>query len=90
LSVENLDHLSGLTDFFGDHTPDACFFCGKPLAGLAALWYGSGRAIALHPDCGVALGARLIRDALNAHYLAAGKPASIGVHDHRDPERAAK
>lgn len=72
MAVENFDSLSDLTEFLGDRTPDLCFFCGKPLKGLTAYWAGldtNGTVVAFHPDCGVAFGARLIRDSLNAHYL---------------------
>lgn len=80
MSVENFDQLGGAIEFLGEDTPENCFYCGKPLAGLTAFWHGAdGRSVALHPECGVELGARLCRDGLNAKYIAGGKAATAGV-----------
>lgn len=79
MSVENFDQLSGAIEFLGEDTPQDCFFCGKPLAGLTAYWHGQGRGVALHPDCAVSLGARLCRDGINAKLLSEGKPVTAGI-----------
>lgn len=80
MSVENFDQLGGAIEFLGEAVPENCFLCGKPLSGLTAYWHGAdGRGIALHPDCGEKLGARLIRDALNAKLLSEGKPVTAGI-----------
>lgn len=79
MSVENFDELGGAIDFLGEHVPDGCFFCGKPLAGLTAYWHGHGAGVALHPECAVALGARLCRDGLNARLLSDGHAVTAGV-----------
>ena len=80
MSVENFDQLGGAIEFLGEDTPEHCFYCGKPLAGITAYWHGStGSGVALHPDCAVALGARLCRDGINAKLIAEGKAATAGV-----------
>lgn len=73
MAVENFDSLSDLTEFLGDRTPDLCFLCGKPLAGLTAYWAGldtNGTVVAFHPACGIEFAAHLSRDSLNATFLA--------------------
>jgi hypothetical protein len=80
MSVENFDQLDGAIAFLGEDTPEHCFYCGKPLAGLTAYWHGlNGQGVALHPDCGLKLGTRLIRDSLNAQLLSEGKQATAGI-----------
>lgn len=79
MSVENFDQLGGTIAFLGEDTPEHCFYCGKPLAGITTYWHGSGHGVALHPDCAVSLGARLCRDGLNAKLLAEGKSVAAGV-----------
>lgn len=80
MSVENFDQLGGAMAFLEGEAPENCFYCGKPLAGLTAYWHGmDGRGVALHPDCGVQLGARIIRDSLNAQFLSRGKPVTAGI-----------
>lgn len=79
MSVENFDQLGGALAFLGEDTPEHCFYCGKNLAGITALWHGNGQNVALHPDCAVALGARLCRDGLNAKLVGEGKPVTSGV-----------
>lgn len=80
MSVENFDQLGGALEFLGEDTPEECFYCAKPLAGITAYWHGTGgRGVALHPDCAVALGARLCRDGLNAKLIDEGKPITAGI-----------
>lgn len=80
MSVENFDQLGGALEFLGEDTPERCFYCSRPLSGITALWHGgNGKNVALHPDCAVALGARLCRDGLNAKLIGEGKPATAGV-----------
>lgn len=79
MSVENFDQLGGAMAFLDGDAPENCFYCGKPLAGLTTYWHGMDcRGIALHPECGLKLGARIIRDSLNAQLVAEGKPVSSG------------
>lgn len=80
MSVENFDKLDGAVAFLETATPEDCFFCGKPLSGITAFWHGAdGQNVALHPDCGVTLGARLIRDSLNARYISEDGNALAGI-----------
>lgn len=80
MSVENFDQLDGALAFLGEDTPEHCFYCGKPLAGMTAYWHGlNGQGVALHPDCAVALGARLCRDGLNAKLIGEGKTPTAGI-----------
>lgn len=79
MSVEQFDQIGGGVEFLGEHVPDTCFYCSKPLAGLTVYWHGTTGGVALHPDCGERLGARIIRDSLNAKLMNDGKPADAGV-----------
>lgn len=80
MSVEDFSQLGGALAFLGEDTPEHCFLCGKPLAGITTYWHGAGgQSLALHPECGERLGGRLIRDSLNAKYLAEGKSVTAGV-----------
>jgi hypothetical protein len=80
VSVENFDQLDGAMAFLDGDAPEDCFHCWKPLAGLTVYWHNGTGGIALHPDCAVALGARLCRDGLNAKLIGEGKtPAGVGV-----------
>lgn len=80
MSVENFSQIGGVIEFLGERTPESCFLCGKPLAGLTTYWHGAdGQNLALHPDCGERLGCRIIRDSLNAKLLNDGKPVTAGV-----------
>lgn len=79
MSVENFDQLDGAITFLDESVPEDCFYCSKPLAGMTAYWHGHGRGVALHPDCAVALGARLCRDGINAKLIAEGKPVTSGI-----------
>lgn len=79
MSVENFDQLSGAMEFLEGETPDLCFKCGKPLSGVNVLWYGGGKAIGLHPDCGIELAAHLARDSLHARWIVEGKHVTAGA-----------
>lgn len=79
MSVENFDQIDGAIAFLGEDTPEHCFFCQKPLAGITTYWHSPPGGIALHPDCAVALGARLCRDGINAKLIAEGRPVTAGV-----------
>jgi hypothetical protein len=79
MSVENFDQLDGALAFLGENTPDNCFYCGKPLAGIGLLWYSGGKAIGLHVGCGARLGSHLIKDSLHAERIEAGKPVVAGI-----------
>lgn len=79
MSVENFDDIGGALEFLGEDTPEHCFYCSRPLAGVTALWHGNGHNVALHPDCAVALGARLCRDGLNAKLIGEGKSPAAGI-----------
>ena len=80
MSVENFSQLDGALAFLGEDTPEHCFKCRKPLAGITVLWYGgNSESIGLHPECAVALGTRLCRDGLNAELIGRGKPPTAGI-----------
>lgn len=75
MSVENFDQLDGALAFLGEDTPEHCFKCRKPLAGITVLWYGGERqSIGLHPECASSLWMHLIKDSFIASRIAAGKP----------------
>lgn len=87
MAVADFNSISGVVEFFAEKTPEDCFLCGKPLAGITTYWHGldGSRPIGLHPVCAVELGARLCRDGLNAKFLAEGKSPLAGVaSDMRD------
>lgn len=79
MSVENFDQIGGAIEFLGEETPENCFYCGKPLAGVGVLWFGAGKAIGLHRDCASSFGAHIIKDSLHANRLVAGKPILAGI-----------
>lgn len=86
MSVENLDHVGGVVEFLDDQTPQDCFYCGKPLAGITVLWHGKSSSkgdtfdiVGMHPNCAIELGAQLCRDGLNAEFIEAGKSPLLGV-----------
>lgn len=79
MSVENFGTLNDMTEgFFRDEIPENCFYCSNPLGNLVACWQGKF-LLALHPECGVSFGARIIRDSLNAQYISEGRGPVVGI-----------
>ena len=85
MSVENFDDPNGIAEFLDSETPEDCFYCSKPLAGITVLWH-TYHSIAFHPDCAIAFAARICRDAINANCLIQGKPLLGGISESLRPK----